>query len=68
MSFIYDVRKKSLNFGTLHQFLALYPQASIFLLNTPQSWTSLTGIHYSSIQGNFEIFLENIKNEINIMT
>ena len=68
MSFIYDVRKKSLNFGTLHQPRPLYPQIPNFILNTPHSWTSLTSIQNSSIQGSFEIFLENVNNDINMMT
>ena len=66
MPFIYNDRKKY-KFRYPHQ-PPLYPQTSNFILNIPHSWTSLTGIPSSYIQGNFEIFLENFNSEINIMT
>ena len=48
-SFIYDVHKKSLNFGAPSP---TYPQTSYFGLNSAHSWTFLIGIPYLP-PGNF---------------
>ena len=47
---------------------SLYPQTSNFGLSTPHFETSLSGIQKSPTPGNVRVFIENLKDAINIVT